>query len=288
MKRSKKKINVKIIFIILIVIVLFGVIGYSVFSGETTNRPKHCIDNRCIDSIVFSRLPSYPENFDEIDLGVYFGKYGWNEHFSPKAPDEYYWKQPEFYPEFEVAENIEYYLSVKNIGNGKVEYSGVRVGVSGYGVYPGDTVVSNIHTGEDLKVVTYLHAGWFIEKYQGMELKVVYPNRGEVKLGANETVSVIQDPDEVKNYFDVNLTPSLVLLEPSFPVFQPNWTQKITVIAHVKENTPAGDYLIGITPFEPPPEKSDEWVYQYGIFKYVDAGMADIGRPHLQIFVRVV
>lgn len=292
MKR-KKKINKNIILIISLIIVIAlivigGVIltGYSIF--KTNNRPSHCVDGTCLDPIIFSRLPPYPENFDEIVIGVTYGKYKWNEHFSPKAPDEYYYKQPEFYPGFDQEENLEYYLSVKDVGGGQVSRTTERFGVIGYGIYPGDTIVSNIHPGEDLKVVTYLHASWFVGKYQGMELKEVFPNRGEVKITKDQFISILQDPNEVKNYFTINIDPTLILLGPAFPIFQPNWVQKITVKVHVNENTPPGTYLVGVTPFTPPEDMSSEWTYKYGIFMYKDAGMAEIGRPHLQIFVEVV
>lgn len=289
-KKSSGKPLTKILLII-IAILLVGALGtlavpkiFTPISELENNRPKHCIDDKCVPDIVFSKLPSYPKNFDEIDLGVEYGKYYWNEHFSAVAPDENYYKQPEFYPNFENEENLEYYLQVKELDEGRVEYPTERVGVSGYGTYPADTVVKGILPGEDLKVVTYLHTGWFIEKYQGMELKPVFPSHGDTQQGM---ISVVQEPDVVKDYFEVNIEPAVILLEPSYPVFYPNWAQKVTIKVNVKENTPKGTYLVGVTPFEPPADKSEGWKYKYGIYAYTDAGMAGIGRPHLQIFVKV-
>ena len=290
LKKTKRRF-LTVFLLILIALLLLVVIGELTTPGilypiseEKSNRPQHCIENKCVPGIVFSRLPPYPENFDEVDLGVQYGKYYWNENFSVVAPDDNYYKQPEFYPNFENKENLGYYLQVKEVDSDKVEYPTERVGVSGYGMYPADTVVKGINPGEDLKVVTYLHTSWFIEKYQGMELKPVFPSHGDTQQAM---VSVVQDPDVVKDYFDVKIEPTIILLEPSYPIFFPNWAQKVTVKVHLKENTPKGTYLVGVTPFEPPVENSEEWKYKYGIYAYTDAGMAGIGRPHLQIFVKV-
>ena len=91
----------------------------------------------------------------------------------------------------------------------------------------------------------------------------------------------------VKDYFDVKINPSLTLLDPNFPTFLPDWTQKISILIHVNENTPNGIYAIGLNAVNPPSSFSADQIYKLGIFKYRDAGLIGIDRPLLLIFVEV-
>ena len=156
--------------------------------------------------------------------------------------------------------------------------------IFGYGMYPGDQVISNIHPGDDWKVNSFIHATWGSSMYQGLQLQLVYPQQAKQDT---ENITVIQDPNMVKNYFEVSINPSLILLDPDFPTFLPDWTQKISILIHVNDNTPPGIYAIGLNAANPPSSFTADQIYKLGIFKYRDAGLIGIDRPLLLVFVEV-
>lgn len=164
------------------------------------------------------------------------------------------WKQPEYY-EFE--EGIEYYINTPRDYLGQV----------GFGAYPSYRFF-NAKDGDEIKTFTYFHASWFVYNYQGIKLDIVMN-------------------DNIRNYFDVYIEPDIFLLEPTFPYFEYNWTQKITVIVKVKNNPPKGNYLIGVDTSSPPSEYSQKWSENYK-GRYIEAGgIVSIGKPfyNLEIII---
>jgi len=195
-------------------------------------RPKHCLDDKCIDPAVFSKLPKYPKDLNG-DLN---------------------WKQPEFYPRFE-EEGVKYYV------NPPLNY----LGFYGYGAFPSD-VILDVGQNEQIVKTTNFYTSWFVVTYQGLKL-----------------IPII--PDNAKDYFEVSIEPENILLEPTFPVFEYNWTQKVTIKVNVK-NPPKGEYTIGIGVSEPESRFSDIWFKKYG-GRYIAGSIFDIGRPPYQMVLRI-
>ena len=281
MKKSKK--NRWFIIAIALCIVFVAVFLFSLYSegilqfNKSSLRPKYCDKNGCIDeSTVFRELPPYPQDFREVDVMVENNKYPIAEKFSKELPDENYYKQPEFYPTWE-DQGVPLYTPLKP------GYSPGYVGVIGYGAYPGDIIVRPIKSGQNFLTITYWHTAWAIAKYQGMGLTVTYPAKGETGMGL---FVVDQNPDKVKDYFSVNISPTTLLLQPNYPLFGKDWAQKVKVDVHVNEKTPPGKYLIGISPVNPPADLETQWIRDYRL-KYTSVGIAGIGRPTYQIFVEV-
>lgn len=226
-----------ILIIIITLVILFfissNISGFFTLKEPISYRPKHCIEDKCIDPIVFSKLPSYPKDFSK-------------EINSPES----FWKQPEFY-NFE--SSIEYYI------NPPVGYRGYY----GFGAYPSERRVT-MKAGDERETFTYFHTSWFVNKYQGLKLNPVID-------------------EEIKDYFDIEIEPEVILLEPTFPVFEYNWTQKIIIKIKAKD-PPQGKYMIGVDASEPSLEYSQKWFEKYGN-KYVEAGIFGVGRPFYQINV---
>jgi len=249
-----------------------------VIKSKASLRPSYCIDNNCIDpTIVFRELPPFPKDFNEVDIMVENNQYPIAENFSKDIPDKNYYLQPEFYPSWE-DQGVPLYTEFES------GYSPGFVGIIGYGSYPGDIVVDPIMPGQNFLTITYWHTSWAIAKFQGMSLIPTYPANGETQMGL---FVVKQNPSEVKKYFNVEIIPNTILLDPTYPLFGPEWAKKIRIKVHVKENTPPGKYLIGITPVDPPKELQNQWIREHRL-KYTTVSMAGIGRPMYQIFVNVV
>lgn len=267
--KSKKYFLVIIIFIV-------AIIAYNYFfprAVEVYKRPKYCVGATCIQPEVFESLPDYPADFGQIDLLIEHAKIPILENFTGGVADENYYKQPEFYPTWE-SKGTEVFLSP----------TPGYFAMKGLGAYPGDIVIRPVKAGQDLITITFFHSAWGVIKWQGIGLEVIYPAEGNTEMGR---FSVTQDPSEVKNYFEVEVEPKNMLVEPSYPVFYPEWSQKVKINIHINEITPPGKYLIGISVTNPSPELSEKWVKELRL-RYTEGAIAGIGRASYQIFIEVV
>lgn len=191
-------------------------------ASTAASRPKY----DSISADVFKDLPAFPANFTVIKRDVYAGQITDLNHIS-----EHVYKQPELYPTWE-SNGLQWFQNH--------DYS--RWGVHGYGFFPGELSysVTNMTAGDTIDIYSFLHTSWGIETWQGLKLNPVYNS----------------------DYFNVAITPSDVLLEPTFPKFYTNWSQKITMKITAKELIPAGTYDFSITFSSPSNELSSLWMWQ--------------------------
>jgi len=216
----------------------------------STLRLDECIGNKCIDKSVFSELPEYPSNMREVAVGVYYDIYSNTENFSSLHPDEYYWKQPEFYGDNDfINKGLQYYTSRPMVWS------------AGSGAYKSSWVVTNLTVGDIFPVVTYWHAGYAIPKYQIFKLIPTFPENATLRLG---TYITVQNPDEASKCLDVKITPHDVILDPTYPKFYYGWTQKILAEITVKCS---GKWAVEIVPDRPDDSILQEYIYKYGIYK---------------------
>lgn len=176
------------------------------------------------------------------------------KNFSSEIGDveEVFYKQPEFYPNWK-DQGIKFYLREPS----------PYVGVIGYGCYPGE-ISKKAQANQSLSFIFFIHTGWCVTKYQGMSL----------------------DLDYKKEYFDVKIEPKEILLEPTCPIFYPNWTQKVRVNVFVNGNTVPGKYFINITAVNPPKDIEEKWLNEFKK-NYTQIGMVSIGRPLCQISLEI-
>ncbi len=214
-----------------------GLTAFEIFKTLIDSRPKHCIDDSCINSVVFSELPEFPNDFS-----------------GDKFSREDVWRQPEFYPNFET-EGIKYYI----------DPPGGYLGTQGFGVYPAENRI-NAKTGDEIEVETFLYSAWFVVNYQGLKL-----------------VPFVDD--SAKNYFDVEISPDTILLEPTFPLFTYNWTQKVKMKVKIK-NPSTGSYKIGIDVVAPPKERENGWFDEFK-GRYISAGVISVGNPMYALNINI-
>ncbi len=163
---------------------------------------------------------------------------------------EEYWKQPEFYPTFE--------KFIPLMKKPPAE----RIAIWGVGIYPARHEY-RAQKGSEFTATVYLHASWLVQTYQGAKLVAEYDKR----------------------YFDVSVSPDIVLLGPAYPKFDKNWAQKITVKVRVKE-VPKGVHYIIVNPKAPPDEKILEWRSKYkGLYDSMPASSPE--QPYLRIAVNI-
>ncbi len=224
-----------------------------------------------LPEIFFRNIPPFPEDFYRIRVLVLYSKISDLDRIS-----EDYWKQPEFLPGFE--DNA--------VGLIKNPQTG-RWGAFGFGIYPGDTRVTASPGGE-FTVTTFVHTSWLVETYQGIRLVTEYRDTVDLPYQDLQGSSIVtQDPEVVKDYFEVTVSPDTMLLEPSFPILEYNWIQKLKVNVKVKENTPPGTYVIGINTGVPDEEFNEEMLMKYLNLYTTGGSSVGIGRSFYQIAVTV-
>jgi hypothetical protein len=208
--------------VIALAVTVFLIIDMDNAIAKDTDRPKYDF----INADVFKELPAYPANFVILKRDVYNGQIT----DLNRIPESIY-KQPELYPTWET-NGQKWYINH--------DYS--RWGVHGYGFFPGERsyTVSNMTARDTINVYSFLHTSWGIETWQGLKLIPEYNN----------------------DYFDVTLTPDELLLEPTFPKFYSNWSQKINMLITAKRPVPEGDYKFSISFTTPSSANSNLWTWQ--------------------------
>lgn len=283
---AKRKLNKKIIASVIILIIAIPVLLIYQQSFQQPAKDYGTIEEKIARQLqeaqqkskrpdylpaeVYKNLPAFPGDFYKIDVLFMAGRMTDYVNLEEK-----YWKQPEFYPTFE--------MNLEKIRNPQLNW----LYAFGYGAYPGD-VVTEASAGDDFTVATFFYTSWLVETWQGMKMMHFYPaDTGVPTQDLSGTwFTVTQDPDKVKDYFEVSINPSIVLLEPSSPIFGYNWTQKILVHVKIKDDAPKGRYVIGVNPVTPPKEYSNQWIKQY-LLKYADASSGLAGRPYFRIVVDI-
>ena len=190
------------------------------------------VDGRT-DMPTFDIVPPMPDDFDAIIRDIIY--------VDLCSLDENYWKQPEFYGDAWEISKTKFYDNPNY----------ARWGIHGQGNLPSDIGygVTNMKKGNELEICSFFHNGFGIWTWQGFGLTSVY--------NGNEDL------------FDIQITPNQILTEPTFPVFNNNWVQKIHVKITAKQDIPPGDYRLGFDVTAPTLEFSRDKRKQilYGEYK---------------------
>ncbi len=212
-----------------------------------TERPDY------LNETVFEQLPPFPRDLYKLRNQI---KYG--EFWDMAAIEPEYYKQPEFYPNFE------------SVGIPLIQTpSGTSY--AGFGAYPADVQVITF-PGDTIELATFFTAAWGVQAWQGIGL----------------TSSVADANGEEVDYISVDVEPDAILLGPNYPVFTYEWAQKVSVVLNVEDDAPQGVYTVGVTNAPVPSDKSEEWEDEYGGL-YSEGGMFQTGldRPYFKVVVTV-
>jgi hypothetical protein len=267
MKKNRKGIYALIIIAALIVIA-----GVALATPQITTYI--IADNECdypgkgirplyfdceMQNTMFGQLPEMPEDFYEVRNLFLFKFVTFNE----KILDERYWKQPEWFPNFEkdggALDAIKAYIE-QSEASGKW-----RITTWCTGVYPSD-FYAKTRAGRSITVYTWVRNAPHQFKYEGIQLVEAYPacdSFEEVgfELGNN---TVCQNPDYVKQNIRISIDPNLFLLTPSFIAYTPEHTKIIKVDVSVAEEMEPGRYVVGFNVNLPSEEFNQEYYAEYG------------------------
>ena len=219
---------------------------------------------------VFSKLPLFPTDFWPLKLLVEKGKITRMELIT-----ESYWRQPEFYPEWDSGclSGIQHPPTDRFVG-------------FGLAVYPSETIVLSPKNSE-FDTYFFLRSTCLMKKLQGVKIVPLWISSSYLALSEypDGTRDVSQDPEAIKKYFDISVTPDTVLLQPTFPIYENDWVYKIKVHVKVK-NPPSGKYALALDLVAPDEKQSNEWLWKYKN-DYVEAGTHTLGYPWYKVFIEV-
>jgi hypothetical protein len=218
---------------------------------------------------MYCNRPALPKDFGDIKILYETGRIQTLDKISPN-----YYDQPEFFPNFALQ-------TIPALNN----YNPNRFGVTIPEVYPSAKVFEGVPPGTVIEADTLVRSGPLGEKYIWLDTVMVYPNT--FNWARNMNYKEETNPEDVENYFEVNISPDTILLEPSFPVWPANWTKKLRITVKVKENTPNGRYAIGLM-FEHTANKTrvdDSW-FKYGT-KYADTMLIKPTTPWYILYIEV-
>jgi hypothetical protein len=204
-----------------------------------------------IPSCVFKYLPAVPYNLVDIAEPL---KQSWDIKTACTLLGSEYWKQPEFY---------------KLLGNQIDPYKETPFGLTkGYGGYSGE-IVASIAPGMNFSACLFVFSAGGVSSYQEIPFGVYVlggkgtsPPLGEHQFsGGNRTVGT----EDMSRYFKIDIVPKTILLEPAYPLFFANWSQKVRLDIQVSPDVPKGRYMIILGPFGQLSEDQDRYFrIEYG------------------------
>jgi len=204
-----------------------------------------------IPSCVFDYLPEAPYNLKDIAEPL---KQSWNIQTACTLVGSEYWKQPEFY---------------KMVGGQLSPYGETPFGLTGgYGGYSSEMVA--IRTpGMNFSICLFAFSAGGSSSYQAIPFwvyvlggKGTSPALEEHQFSdGNRTVGT----EDMSRYFKIEIVPKTILLEPAYPLFYSNWTQKVVLNIQISPDAPKGRYMIILGPFGTVSEEQDRvWQIEYG------------------------
>ena len=128
----------------------------------------------------------------------------------------------------------------------------------GYGTYPHVEFVDT-YPGAEFDAFTFTHSSWGVETYQGFTLVPEFLEYVDTMEGPVK----VDDPEGQSRHFEVKVTPNVVLLGPTYPIFTDTWIEKIKISVKVSPDTPPGIYGIGYDVAPAPRELEAQWKAQY-------------------------
>ena len=253
---------------------------------------------------VFGNLPSFPSDFFDIVNLIYEGKYIKYEEIS-----ENYWKQPEFFVGW-------FNCYSRNYPNNDPDMWAVE----GYSFFPLIKEIS-VGRGQTIESNCYFRSGYGVETYQGLVVKPYFPSSGKDMLGRD----LFEQPDDVSNYISVSIinpddkiyesfknditydnvgdSDWFVVFKPTYTVvndkygefiqymgFYDDWVRLLTLQIDIDENTPSGEYVIGLE-IEPPCfEINQEYYFSmdheyFGMYYYPVSQLAKSNIPSYQLIL---
>jgi len=233
-----------------------------------------------IPACVLSAVPQKPQDYGAIMSEMSIGQIS-VERFCTKL-NESYWKQPDFYPQSGIFYNdyinppldIYYICTSENATTYSLEnLSGWnctkkidrRVGAKGQpGGYIRELRAVNVKPGDNFSACVFVYNSYYTEVFRPLSFQALFPEKATfTTIAFSDGKKDTYQPDATK-YFNITISPRIVLLQPNYPYLYGDWVRKIEMDVQVRPDTPSGNYLMQLDPNGPiPKELSDLWQDEY-------------------------
>ncbi|HLC47896.1 MAG TPA: hypothetical protein VJI13_02380 [Candidatus Norongarragalinales archaeon] len=220
---------------------------------------------------VFADLPGMPNDLELVRKDFKAGK------VSLLTLRKEYWKQPEFYPNFEDA-------GVPLMRDYPIDSHAAF----GYGTYPAEYVVKTL-SGASFDVAFIARSDWGVINYQGIKLVPIYPTSISALKNTftDGSTAVTQDLEYVKcNIKITSIDPGQMTLEPVYPAFSAGWAKRVKFNVLLSDGIKPGKYAIGLD-VVPPDAAYSEAMTEGLLNRYVTGGGFGTGRPWVMLFIEV-
>lgn len=248
-------------------------------------KPRACLidaegnvlfkNETCLQPSAFRELPPMPDDFWATKSLFLTGIL---PDFCERL-NESYWKQPEWLKNWEQS-GLPHMVELKN---------GREADDFGYGSFPLEySIRKKVKPGERVYTCNYFMTAYGIPTTQAF--KIVPRYRSQAQLYDNTFLGGEKLPTEqqinVKDYFDIEVSPEELVLGHTYPYFKNNWIEKVSYLITVKPNTPPGRYILNFDVAPVASETYEQLIWQEKTKLYA-VGYAGIGVSPDRAFLTV-
>ncbi len=231
----------------------------SIAASEAKANQTRLNYGKYVPTIVFDKLPPFPKDFYTFKNLVWTGK------IDVSQVGEQYWKQPEFYPNWDIGLQNREQRYTDPLFWDFAKGESKRFGAWGYGAYPASRGI-RLSKGQSRTVTVLWYSGWTVETVQGMSMAASLPNQTEAVLPTGKEF-LEQNPEDAAKSVAVEFSPKNVAIYPAFPQFSKEWVVSVSVTVTALPDAVVGKYFAVIHPDSPEKEFSDElfakWTNNY-------------------------
>jgi hypothetical protein len=181
--------------------------------------------NYGVDVGAFKMLPIVPVDWGKAKFAFDSGRF-----YILRSVESNYYLQPEFFDDWTD-------LGVGYHKNGSVACKdGMFASPSSQRIYT--------KAGASVETYIIMRASFCNGFAQSFGLVPVYPSGGVTDDGVEFT----QDPNVADRFIDVGFSPDGMILGKAYPVFDPDWAQKVKVTINVADGAEKGIYIVSVEP----------------------------------------
>mgnify|MGYP001600766071 CR=1 FL=1 len=195
---------------------------------------------------------------------------------------EEYWKQPEF---VEICTGTDVGSCVNSFKQNAIPYFKEKnIGIwfrEGTLTFPAVQYVTTV-AGAEFSIYVIWQTAWNVETYQGIKLVSIYPNTLAGNVVGN--YNILDGKEKIKV---VEISPEMLLLEPTYPIVKKDYRQLVKITFKVAEDIPKGDYMVAFEEVRLPKNVEEQYYTKYLDLYQPKSSLTSVNVPKLQVIISV-